>query len=65
MCWRAFAAKERRKFANLEETEEAAAGKVGAVACSWREERREKMGRRRLSSRVIIQIPDSTDECNR
>ena len=59
VCWRAFAAKERRKFANLEETEEAAAGKVGAEARSWREERREKMGRRRLSSRFRIQVTDS------
>ena len=59
MCCRAFAAKERRKFANLEETEEAAAGKVGAEARSWREERREKIGRRRLSSRFIIQVTDS------
>ena len=55
VCWRAFAAKERRKFANLEETEEAAAGKVGAEARSWRE----KIGRRRLSSRFIIQVTDS------
>ena len=46
VCWRAFAAKERRKFSNLEETEEAATGKVGAEARSWREERREKMGRK-------------------
>ena len=46
MCCRAFAAKERRKFAHLEETEEAA-GEVGARARSWREERREKMGKTR------------------
>ena len=36
------AAKERRKFDNLLETEEAA-GKMGAEACSWKEERKEKM----------------------
>ena len=56
MCCRAFAAKERRKFANLEETEEAAAGEVGL---------RHVVGERRRyyrpdkNSRFKFQIPDS------